>query len=147
MNWKRVIVILLLLAIVGFGIVYFMMNKPHKDYRNIAADFSLSANQLFDELDSDEAAKTKYMGKLVKIKGELEAVEQSADSAYILLIKADNALMGGINAKLSNTYNSNSSEISNLQEGEMIALKCRFQGFEKDLITEVKCDNCFIVKK
>src|SRR5690606_29934618 len=140
MNWKGILVALLILAALSAGIAYYMWNKPHTDYENVEADYSLTANQLFDELDAEETAKAKYQDKIVEISGEVEGIEQSVDSAYIILLRADNALMGGVNAKLASSYNS-STAVSNLKEGEMLTLKCRFQGFEKDLITEVKCDN------
>ena len=148
--WKIILIIIVVGGIAGAVIGYSMWNKPHKNYEDADVDYELTANAMYDEFEAEEAAsREKYVGKVVAVNGTIEEMTESGDGTTNVIFSAENAMMGGINARLSSKYNEGAElngKLASLSEGEAVTLKCRCVGYEKDLITEVKLDNCYIVE-
>ncbi|HAW50845.1 MAG TPA: hypothetical protein DCX54_00740 [Flavobacteriales bacterium] len=70
---KRIhyIVIFILLVATGFFLAYeFVYNKKHPDFKELEANYKLSAEQLYTEFTSDnEASSLKYNGKMIVVSG------------------------------------------------------------------------------
>jgi hypothetical protein len=60
-----------LIAMVAI-IVFFVFNKPHRDVAQTAPAFSLSATELFNNYDANEAASNKkYLDKVLQVEGKV----------------------------------------------------------------------------
>jgi hypothetical protein len=65
--------ILVCLIVVNFG--YRMWNKPHKETANVTADAVLSPSALLTEYNANEdAANSKYLDKIIEVKGKVRAI-------------------------------------------------------------------------
>ena len=148
---KIIGIIVVICAIIGAVVGYFIYNKPHKNYEKAEADFTLTANELYDAFNDNAAdAGEMYRDKVVQVTGTVDEISELQDSSTALIFGADNAMMGGINAKLSTDYFSDDEyrqELKKVNSGDQVSVKCRCVGFDQDLISEVKLDNCYIVKK
>lgn len=135
---KIVIIGILIAAILGGAYAYYMFNKKVESISNKKADFTISANELFDAFDGDEeAANAKYIGKIIEITGAVESVESNDTSANVVLI-ADNALIGGINCQMEKGVS-----LEGISEGSQTKLKCECQGF----LMNVVLNNCVKVNE
>jgi hypothetical protein len=81
--------ILLTLAVLGgiTGVLIwkFYIQKPIKNVKNEAADATVSAVSIFDEVKrSDTTAQRLYMDKVLQISGAIKGVEAIGDSATII---------------------------------------------------------------
>jgi hypothetical protein len=57
-------------------------------------------------------------------------------------------MMGGVHGRLSSQYREQGepeNQFEGLKKGDSITIKCRCLGFEEDIISEVKLDQCFII--
>lgn len=135
-TWLKVILGLAILGIAGALIIYFFVyNKPHPDYDQLKADYSLSAQALFQEFTTDNAAaQTKYNGKMVEITGPVSVMEPGDSLATIVFVfqKGD---FGdeGIRCTLLAKYNEMARK---LQSGSHVTIKGYCTGFTGDVILE-----------
>jgi hypothetical protein len=96
MNRKTILLGLLILLLTGAFIGYRMYNKPHRDLTNAAADFTLSATELFAGYEADEAAaNTKYLDQVIRVKGTIMAINTDEAGQTSLTLDAG-GLMGGV---------------------------------------------------
>ncbi len=132
---SKLILAILALALLGGGYGYYLFNKKTPGLENAKADFMVNANELFDAFDSNEQeAQSTYGSKVVEVTGEVLEVKQS-DTQTTIILKAENALIGGINCSFSKI-------IEAPGVGEEITIRGLCQGFLMDVIL----NNCTIVK-
>lgn len=94
---KKLIIIVLVLIAIGGVAGYFMYNKPHQSTAAAPSDFVVSAQTLFQEFNTDEAAaNTKYLDKVVKVKGTVKAVETDEAGNVTMTLDAANEMFGVI---------------------------------------------------
>lgn len=126
---KLIPIIVLIAAIIGGGVVYFIYNKPHRDIASEEAAYTLTADELFDAFEADEqAANAKYLDKVVAVSGPLADVTANGAGQSVLTITATNAMLGGISATMQ------SKEAPALTLGESVTVKCRCTGYLMDVI-------------
>ena len=148
----KIIAVLLLLGLIG-GIVMpkiivdaypWDLFRGQPNYEKMDADFSMTANELFDEFDQNEKEATlKYQDKIIALTGTIESVKPVIDSQIQVVMTADNALFGGIKALMHSKYVDDpeyQEQISGLKSGMVSELKCKCVGFDM----EVDLNNCFI---
>ena len=93
---KKLLKILLVPAIIGLAVAYYMYNKPAKTSANLKPDFELTAGSLFQEFSDNEAdANTKYLDKVVQVSGKIREVQKD-DSGIKLVLETDDAMFGVI---------------------------------------------------
>jgi hypothetical protein len=127
-------IILLAGSLLGIAVagmfVYKAFNKPHRDIAAAKTDYSLTADELYDEFEADEtAANDKYLDKVIEVRGTIEDVSLNNAGAAVYMLSAENALLGGISATLTETATSVPDS-----EGETVILKCRCTGKLMDVI-------------
>ena len=85
-KWIKISLVLIALFIVVVLLVYhFVINKPHPDYENLKADYSLSAGDLYQQFSADEKkAGQMYNGKVIEINGVFKAIEKNDSLAVIV---------------------------------------------------------------
>lgn len=128
MNFKRIAFILVILAALGgAGTGYYLFNKKVPTLIDVKADFELTADELFDAFNDDEAtAMSKYGGKVLAVTGEVASYKLS-DSTSNVTIHAENAILGGVNCSFNTV-------VVGIKEGDSITIKGRCQGILMDVI-------------
>jgi hypothetical protein len=75
-NLKVIIVVVLIIAVGIFLAYEFVYNKKHPDFKELDANYKLSAEQLYTEFTSDnEASSLKYNGKMIVVSGTPTRIE------------------------------------------------------------------------
>jgi len=136
-NWKFVLLALLIgLSAVGIYTYCFVYNKPHRDFEKEPAAFTLTAEALFSAFVTDEAsAETEYIGKVVKVSGRVDSVEQ-IDDLVIVSFVFEEGMFGpmGVRCTMLETHRAKALE---LEKNQNIVLKGYCAGFTgNDVILE-----------
>lgn len=130
--------VIILAVVAGLGILggifgLYQFNKKVPSLSTITPDFVLTADELFDAFDSDEtSALQKYEGKVITVTGTVMS-SRATDTTTTLILDANNAMAGGVNCSFA-------SSSLNVEEGQIIAVKGRCQGF----LMNVVLNNCII---
>ena len=143
---KIIGIIAVIAVIIGVVAGYFIYNKPHKNYEKAKADFTLTANELFNEFEENsDQANQKYDKKVIELTGGVDEINKLQNNSSALIMMG-----GGINAELQSIYSTDDKykkKLAELKSEDQVTVKCRYVGFEDLISTEVKLDNCYIVKK
>ena len=135
---RNLLIALLAVALIGGVVAYKMYNKPHRDIDSEKAVATLSADALFDAFDADEAtANASYLDKVIEVSGTVDEVTEDAEGNTIVILMAENAMMGGVSA----TVDPSVKDLT-IAEGESIKLKGRCTG----MLMDVVMTNCFPVE-
>lgn len=137
MKRKQIIIIGLLLVIFVGWFAFYLYNKPTQSLENVKVDYGLSADELFNAFEADEgAASLRYIDKVIEVTGLVEDVSATDTTGNIILV-AENAMIGGVNCEMAKEV-----DISQVQEGSELTLKCSCQGYLMNVIL----NNCVISK-
>ena len=72
---KKILILLVILAIIGGGYGYYMYNKKVESLEHKKADISVSADQIIKDYEADEkTANEKYLGKIVEVSGRVTEI-------------------------------------------------------------------------
>ena len=135
MNKKKIILSILVLAIVGSFIAYKMYNKPHVNVAESKSDIVLTADKILSDFSTDEnAANTKYLEKIIEVKGTVSDIKTENEKGIITLKTNDD--FGSVLCHLSE---SSTKKINSIKEGQEIKVKGICTGFLMDVIL-VKCE-------
>lgn len=130
---KKIIPLVLLIAIIGGIVGYQMYNKPHEDMRSAKADLEVEATDLFSAYESDEAAaNTKFLDKKIVVKGKVMKVETDEAGKVGITLDAG-GMLGGVVCKLDELTDHQRTEFA---EGETIAFKGICTGMLMDVVLE-----------
>lgn len=148
-NKLKILILLVILGIGGASIGYYMYNKPHENIANKKADFSLSADDLMSEFETDEAAaREKYNDKMLELSGNVESVNKSSDGSLTVLFTNSGMSMGNVKAGIQKEE---AEKVSNIKSGDQLSLKGRLSGVNKmdemgiDLI-DIELSRCVVVE-
>ena len=135
MNIKKISIAILVLGILGALVAYKMYNKPHVNVADETADITLTANTILNDFSSDESiANTKYLEKIIEVKGVISDIKIEKEKGIITLKTNDD--FGSVLCHLSKE---STQKISSLKEGQLIRIKGICTGFLMDVIL-VKCE-------
>lgn len=116
----------LLLILLAAGWFFYLYQKPRADVASVEAAHTLTAEKLYDDFVTDEAAANqKYTDKIIEVKGIVSEV-QAMDSSAMVLLAAGNET-GGINC----SFQRNNNALP--QKGQMAIIKGRCTGFLMDV--------------
>ena len=133
---KRILLILLGLAIIGGFIGYKMWTKPHENMAAAAADIQVQAAGLYGEFEADEtAANGKYLEKVILVSGSVAEVTQDGDRTKVMLLAGDEA-MGGVYCEMDPLTEHARTEFA---EGETVKLKCNCSGYTGIDVQMARC--------
>ena len=119
---KKILPVVLLLALLGAAYVYFFMyNKEKTDLSTVSANVTISAPELLAQYAADEAkANALYLNKVIAVKGSI-AESPSADDKGIVSIMLKGDDTGGVNCELSEA--ASKEPINSYQAGQEITIK------------------------
>lgn len=131
MKKKRVVIILILLAILGFA-GYAYLYQGHRDIASEKESYLVTANSIFSEFQTSETkANQKYLDKTIEVYGKISSVDPEANSIII-----DEKLFVVFKEKIK------PEELMVLSN---VKVKGRFIGYD-DLLGELKMDECSLVQ-
>ena len=129
MKAKKIIISILVLVLLGVFVAYKMYNKPHVNVTDENADITLSANRILTDFSSDETqANTKYLEKIIQVKGVVAKVENENGKGIITLQTNDD--FGSVICHLTPEESNNLT----IEAGQQITLKGICTGFLMDVI-------------
>ena len=129
---KKILFAIILIAAVGGGAYYFVMNKPHKDV-TAEKSIDISAAQLFAEFTANEQiANTKYLNKAIQVSGIIATIDENQDKQKFIVLKTDDALNGVMCSMRTNNFSAGN--------GDIISIK----GFCSGFVGDVKLTDCVI---
>ena len=136
---KKIVLIIAVLFVIAGGYGWYLYNKPVASTRDLHADYSITADDLFDQFDTNEAeANSKYLGKIIEVYGKVREFS-IGDSGELNLIMGSKSPMFGINCGLSQGQDIN---YKNYKVGDSISVKGECSGISLDVVLT----RCFIVK-
>lgn len=126
---KKFLLLALAAAAIGAAVAYYLYNKPHRDIASEDAAFSLTADELFDAFEADEAAANAlYLDKVVAVSGTVAEVTENSAGQAVITITAANAMLGGVSATMQE------AGTSAVKTGQTVTVKCRCTGYLMDVI-------------
>ncbi len=127
---KKPILIVAILAIIGVAVfAYFQYQKKLPSVSDLPTDYSVTANELFDAFENDEAAATEMYGnKVLEITGTIDLIE-AMDSTKSITLLADNAMIGGVNCQMNLDQ-----DLSVVSEGQEVTIKGICQGYLMNVV-------------
>lgn len=123
---SKVFLVLLLVAVVGAGVAYSIIYKPHPTTENQEAAFTGTAEAFKSAVAADQ---NKWQNAIVKISGTLSEVNENGS------VMEESIFCQFTDTKVSASLSTNSK----------VTVKGRFIGYD-DLLEEIKLDNCIIVR-
>ncbi|MEE9407954.1 MAG: hypothetical protein V3V28_07760 [Polaribacter sp.] len=130
MKTKKIIISIFILGFIGAFVAYKMYNKPHVNVANEKADITLTANKILADFSTDETtANTKYLEKIVQVKGVVSKVEVENEIGIITLETNDE--FGSVICHLTPLASKNITKIKERQE---LVLKGICTGYLMDVI-------------
>lgn len=123
---KKIIFLLMILGATGGAFGLYMFNKPIQSTTKLKTDFTMNAETLLNVFEKDETeANSKYLDKVIEVKGSVQKVEKS-DEKITVYLDTEN-IMSSIIFQLEDH-----NEVIN--EGEEITLKGICTGYLMDVV-------------
>ena len=120
-----------LLIILLATAVYFVWNKPHKDYSTMRTDITISSLNFINEFKANSTLATeKYLNQIIFVSGN--TTDKLTKSVVL-----DNGIVCTLDS-------SSLKALGLIQINNEISIKGRFVGFD-DLFEEIRLDHCFIM--
>ncbi len=130
---KKVLGIILLLAIIGGGVGYYLFNKPTESLKDAPAVLCVSADSLFASYEMDEnGANTRFLDKIIEVDGKVQSV--NTDTSGLSLTLQTGSGMFGVICKLEDK----STPESSFTIGQAIRLKGQCTGYLMDVVL-IRC--------
>ena len=127
-NKKKILLIVCAIAICIIGYGWYMYNKPVASIEHKSSDFTLTASQIIQEYEKDEAvANTKFLDKIIEVEGTVGKIQNN--NIYLI---TDNPLSSII------CEMSEEQLLSGIKEGDNIHLKGVCTGYLLDVVL-VRC--------
>lgn len=123
---RKIIIVLAVIGAIGGGIGFYMFNKPLESTMSMKADYSIEPGVLLAAFEEDEAAaNTKYLDKVIEVKGQVQKVEK-ADDKIAVYLETDN-LMSSIIFQMEEAG-------VQFEKGEEVTLKGICTGYLMDVV-------------
>ena len=120
-----------LLIILLATAVYFVWNKPHKDYSNMKTDITISSLNFINEFKANSTLATeKYLNQIILVNGN--TTDKLSKSVVL-----DNGIVCTLDS-------SSLKDLGLIQINNEVSIKGRFVGFD-DLFEEIRLDHSFIM--
>jgi hypothetical protein len=136
---RRALIILLLLAIAGGGIAYYLWNKAPESAANKKADYTVTPGELLQAFQADEeAANAKYLGKVLEVKGTIAEIIPGEDLEMQVILDTGD-IMSRVSCVMEEDYQTFLTR--KLKAGDTVTLK----GFCTGMAMDIVLDRCVVV--
>ena len=135
---KKILIFLVVAGLVGGSVGYYLFNKKVPSMSSQASDLSVTAEQLYSEFDTDEAAATtKYVGKIITVSGKVREASKMDDGTPKVILETGNSF--GVSCEFDPNTKHAKTEF---QPGEALTLKGECAGLNLD----VQLARCVVVQ-
>lgn len=141
-------------GLIGGGIIYYMMNQPHRDVQAISADYQMQASELVHEYLADATtANQKYLqeegnSKIIAVTGTINSISEDLNNQKVIFLKeiTDKA---GVSCTFTTDTNANTTH---LLIGVKVTIKGVIRsgaGYDEDLelYEDIILEKCDIMHK
>lgn len=131
---KKILISVVILGLIGGGVVFYMINKPHPKAENAKA-ITFKAEDLANEYNKDEkAADAKYLNKVIEVTGIVTGIDHNQDGGTMAILQTSDP-----NSGIQCTLRDKGATIN---KGQTITIKgfCSGNG-----ITGISLTDCVIV--
>ena len=136
---KKIMLTLLVLIVALGGAGYWYWNKPHEDVANAEPEMSVNAQDIVTAfVTNEQEANTKYVGKLIEVKGKIFQIDETEDGSVNILLETSEP-MNTVLCQLDPLQKQNKE---GLVVGKTINIKGICSGFTADVVL----DRCHIIK-
>jgi hypothetical protein len=136
-KWIKILLIMTIMGTVGAVLGYvFVYNKAHPDFENKTADYTITAEELFESYRSDKAsADLMFTGKVVEVSGILSETDV-LDELTIAVFVIDEGIFGKEGIRISMLEN-HKERLKKAPSGSVIIIKGFVTGYnETDVVME-----------
>jgi hypothetical protein len=127
---KKIIVIISILALTVAAYGFYLYNKPHQSIAKEKAVYSLSAEQLYTQFDSNEEGANKtYLGKVIEVDGRIDQLTRDERGNFNIYLATS-----GMNAVSCQMEARAAKKITSLLPGDRIKLKGICTGMLLDIV-------------
>lgn len=135
MNKKIILIAIAVLVVIGAIYGYYQYNRGNKDLSGAKADVTISSVNLYNEYSADEAtANTKYLNKVIAVRGKISKIDKDATGSASILLDAGSD-MGGVSCLLDARHN---DEATKLHNGDSVTINGSCTGMLSDVVL-VRC--------
>ncbi|HYE54086.1 MAG TPA: hypothetical protein VD996_04555 [Chitinophagaceae bacterium] len=148
MRTKKIIILVVLLAIAGVGIYAWKeYNRKNEDLSKVKSAHTVQATALISEFTAnDTLANTKYLGKVVTVEGMVKQVDRSEEGGCTVVL-GDTTDMSSVRCLMDSVH---APAAISLSRSQPVKIKGSFNGFKKDdtglLGSDVELNRCVIEK-
>jgi hypothetical protein len=140
----KIIIGLVLGGLIGGGIyAYTEFTRKVKDLSHVKAGVHLDAAQLVGAFEENEAAgNTRFLDKIVAVKGKVKTVEKN-DNGYYTVVLGDDQSMSSVRCSMDSVHQQDAVALS---AGTVVTMKGACTGFNKDelLGSDVILNRCVV---
>lgn len=131
---KKILFVILALAVAGGIIGYKMYNKPFEKVESVKPVATLDAAALLSAYQADEQkANESYLDQFIDVTGKVESVVQE-DNVWTVILDA-NDMMASVRCEMDYIQGDNKPSVSS---GEMVTLRGKCTGILMDVVL-VRC--------
>ncbi len=136
---KKVLLILLVIAVGISCVVYYIWNKPHANVSDAKPVFAIASQDLIKAFETNEQeANAKFVGKLIEVSGKIGQIDKTEDGSVNILLESENP-MSTVMCQLDAVEK---TDQSGLAVGQSVSIKGLCSGYTTDVVL----DRCHIVK-
>lgn len=130
---KKILAIGLILALIVGGVVFYLLNKPHRTAEDEKPVAVLTADELFNQFNNEpDSSNTKYLEKVIQVTGTVNSIKTVENNGKtenkIALATPDEMGIAEISVILKE-----GEKTEGIQEGTTIVLKGICNGFNTDV--------------
>ena len=130
----RLFALLLITAAAVYG--YLQYNKPHENMQRAEVDMQLSAEELLQSFEQDEAAANeKYLDKVIAVSGIVRESRTTEEGQVQVTLEAGDGMMSGVSCQLDEL--SDHDRIA-FTQGEKVTFKGKCTGYLMEVVL-VRC--------
>jgi len=108
------------LALIGAFSYFSFMNVPKASSKGKEVELSVTATELFQQFEQDEAASnTKYISKIIAVTGVIEEIEEDENDGVVLFLRTGDDF-AGVLCTLESTQK---DKASSLKIGDSVTVK------------------------
>ena len=134
-NWLKILLIVVVLgAITGGTVAYFMYNKPHQDVIDTTPAFEFTATGLVEELAKDTASMTKKINnQVILVTGPVRIASPDNAGGATLQLEAGEYGLDDVIFQMDSSF---MDGVLSLQPGQEVSVKGIYTGHQYEDVLE-----------
>ena len=127
---RKILAIVAVLLVIGAAVGYYMWNKPHRTAEDENPAATLTADELFNQFNSDAAgSNAKYLDKVIQVSGVVNSVKTTENNETKIALQTPDEM--GI-AEISVILKAG-EKADQIKDGTTVVLKGICSGFNTDV--------------